>query len=165
MTVRGSLALAVLAALLLGSAAADSEKGKDRPAKKPTGTWKKSDDKMTIVLTFTDKGAQVTIKSEKLNLDFEADYSLSRTSTLYACIRKVKEGEVTADLFAFLTSEPNAEVGAVHPKAMPVILTTSEEIETWLTADWAGAKALQRPLPDGSLEIVSRGQKRNPAST
>lgn len=30
------------------------------------------------------------------------------------------------DLFAFLTIEPNAEVGAVHPKAMPVILTKPE---------------------------------------
>jgi putative SOS response-associated peptidase YedK len=37
--------------------------------------------------------------------------------------RKLKEGEVTADLYAFLTSEPNAEVGAKHSKAMPVTLT------------------------------------------
>ena len=64
-----------------------------------------------------------------------------------------------ADLFGFLTSAPNAEVGAVHPKAMPVILTEAPEWETWLTAPWAGAKALQRPLPDGSLRIVSRGEK------
>ncbi len=33
-------------------------------------------------------------------------------------VRKLKEGEVTADLFAFLTCEPNAEVKALHPKAM-----------------------------------------------
>ena len=52
----------------------------------------------------------------------------------WTSVRKVKEGEVTADLFAFLTSEPNAEVGAIHPKAMPVILTAPEEIETWITA-------------------------------
>ena len=39
-------------------------------------------------------------------------------------MRKVKEGETTNDLFGFLTTEPNAEVGAVHPKAMPVILTS-----------------------------------------
>jgi putative SOS response-associated peptidase YedK len=45
-------------------------------------------------------------------------------------VRKVKEGETTNDIFAFLTTEPNAEVGAIHAKAMPVILTTSEEIET-----------------------------------
>jgi putative SOS response-associated peptidase YedK len=34
------------------------------------------------------------------------------------------------DLFAFLTTTPNAEVGAVHPKAMPVILRIPHEIET-----------------------------------
>jgi putative SOS response-associated peptidase YedK len=44
----------------------------------------------------------------------------------------VREGETTNDLYAFLTTEPNAEVGAIHPKAMPVILTTPEEVETWI---------------------------------
>jgi putative SOS response-associated peptidase YedK len=33
------------------------------------------------------------------------------------------------DVFAFLTTDPNKEVGAIHPKAMPVILTKPEEIE------------------------------------
>jgi putative SOS response-associated peptidase YedK len=76
--------------------------------------------------------------------------------------RKVKEGPVTTDLFAFLTCEPNAEVGAIHPKAMPVILTTPEEIETWLTADPLDALALQRPLPDGALTVVARGLREDP---
>ena len=35
------------------------------------------------------------------------------------------------ELFAFLTCEPNAVVAPVHPKAMPVILTTPEECEGW----------------------------------
>jgi len=43
---------------------------------------------------------------------------------------RLKEGETTNDIFAFLTTEPNAEVGAIHPKAMPVILTTPDEVET-----------------------------------
>ena len=30
--------------------------------------------------------------------------------------RKQAEGEVTADLFGFLTADANREVGAVHPK-------------------------------------------------
>jgi putative SOS response-associated peptidase YedK len=36
-------------------------------------------------------------------------------------------GETTDHISAFLTCPPNAEVSAVHPKAMPVILTKPEE--------------------------------------
>ena len=76
-------------------------------------------------------------------------------------MRKVKEGETTNDLYAFLTTEPNEEVGAIHPKAMPVILTTAEEIEAWMTAPIEEALQLQRPLPDGALRVVARGHKRD----
>lgn len=64
-------------------------------------------------------------------------------------------------LYAFLTTDPNADIGAVHPKAMPVILTTPAECEAWMTAPWEQARALQRPLPDGSLDIVARGGKKD----
>jgi putative SOS response-associated peptidase YedK len=79
--------------------------------------------------------------------------------TRWTSVRKVKEGETTNDLFAFLTREPNAEVKAIHPKAMPVILATRAEVETWLTAPTLDALALQRPLPDGALKIVARGDR------
>jgi putative SOS response-associated peptidase YedK len=77
----------------------------------------------------------------------------------WTSVRKVKEGETTNDLFGFLTTTPNAEVAAVHPKAMPVILTKSEEIDAWLTAPAPKALELQRPLSDGVLRIVARGEK------
>jgi putative SOS response-associated peptidase YedK len=83
--------------------------------------------------------------------------------TNWTSVRKVKEGETTNDIYAFLTTEPNAEVGAIHPKAMPVILTTPEEVETWMTASPDEALKLQRPLPDGALRIVARGVKEDPA--
>lgn len=80
-------------------------------------------------------------------------------------VRKVKEGETANDLYAFLTTEPNAEVGAIHPKAMPVILTTPDEVEIWMTAPVEEALKLQRPLSDGALRIVARGVKEDPPET
>ena len=81
----------------------------------------------------------------------------------HTSVRKLKEGDVNADLFGFLTTEPNAEVGAIHPKAMPVILTTQDEMDIWMNAPTPDALHLQRPLPDGALRIVARGQKQDGA--
>ena len=60
-----------------------------------------------------------------------------------------------------MTTDANAEVGAVHPKAMPVILTREEELETWLSGPWSQAARLQRPLPDGLLKIVAKGERKD----
>ncbi|MTH76298.1 SOS response-associated peptidase [Paracoccus aestuariivivens] len=71
----------------------------------------------------------------------------------WTSIRKVKDGETTDDLFGFLTCSPNAEVEEIHPKAMPVILRTQQEWETWMSAPWGIAMKLQRPIASGSLRI------------
>ena len=52
--------------------------------------------------------------------------------TNWKSVRKVREGETTNDLYGFLTTEPNAEVGEVHPKAMPVVLLTPDDCNIWM---------------------------------
>ena len=72
------------------------------------------------------------------------------------------EGE--HQLFGFLTTDANAVVAPIHPKAMPVILTRPEEFETWLTAPAEEALKLQRPLPDDALQIVMTGERKDAAA-
>lgn len=83
--------------------------------------------------------------------------------TNWTSVRKVKEGETTNDVFAFLTTDPNDIVGPVHPKAMPVIQTTPDQIERWMTSPQEEALTLQRPVPDGALNTVARGKKEDSA--
>jgi putative SOS response-associated peptidase YedK len=78
----------------------------------------------------------------------------------WTSVRKIKDGEETIDLFAFLTTDANDLVRPIHPKAMPVILTDPAHAETWMTAPWQVAKTLQlRQLPTDALTIVARGAK------
>ena len=120
------------------------------------------------LVPFTSFSEYDTIDGKKVPVWFAADESrplmcFAGIWTNWTSVRKAREGEVTTDLFGFLTTTPNVEVAKVHPKAMPVILTTEEECATWMSADWAQASKLQRPLPDGSLRIVLSGEKEDSA--
>lgn len=54
---------------------------------------------------------------------------------------------------AFLTCDSNAVVGAVHPKAMPVMLRASAAID-WLTHPREQACALAVPFPDTDMRRI-----------
>ena len=60
---------------------------------------------------------------------------------------------------AFLTCAPNALVGAVHPKAMPVILAPGD-YATWLDGSFDQATALAKPFRDDAMAIIERGEAR-----
>ena len=64
-------------------------------------------------------------------------------------------------IFSFLTTDANNVVGLVHPKAMPVLLLTEEDRETWLTGSFVEVLALQRPAPDSAVRVVATGEKQD----
>ncbi len=54
---------------------------------------------------------------------------------------------------AFLTCDANATVGAVHPKAMPVMLRPSDAL-AWLDKPRESACALAQPFADADMRII-----------
>lgn len=74
-------------------------------------------------------------------------------------IRKAKEGQIDVEVFGFLTTDANNVVKPIHPKAMPVILRTPEEIDLWLNGPTRDALQLQRPLADSDLIVLPQEQK------
>ncbi len=71
-------------------------------------------------------------------------------------VRKVRDGLTTDVLYGFLTTDPNDLVKPIHVKAMPVLLLSKEETDTWMWGPWDGAKELARRLPTDALIIFSR---------
>jgi putative SOS response-associated peptidase YedK len=51
-------------------------------------------------------------------------------------------------LYGFLTTEPSGGVAPIHPKAMPVILTTQEECDVWMRAPWDATAPAQHDAQD-----------------
>ena len=55
-------------------------------------------------------------------------------------------------LFSIMTTEPNAVVGPIHEKAMPVMLMTPEDVEQWLHGvSVDDALEMQKPAPDDAI--------------
>lgn len=62
-------------------------------------------------------------------------------------------------LYSFLTTDAAEVVKPIHDKATPLILTTPEEIETWLTAPPEEALKLQKPAKPGVIVLSPIEQK------
>ncbi len=62
-------------------------------------------------------------------------------------------------MFRFLPTAANAIVAPFRPKATPVILKTTDEVDVCLSAETKDALEVQRPLPDRALKIVARGER------
>ncbi len=56
---------------------------------------------------------------------------------------------------ASLTCEANATVGAVHPKAMPVMLRPGADVDKWLSSERAHACSLAMPFADTDMRRMS----------
>jgi putative SOS response-associated peptidase YedK len=52
-------------------------------------------------------------------------------------------------------------VAPIHRKAMPVLLLSEQDRETWLTGTLDAALALQRPAPDDALRVIAISQKQD----
>lgn len=69
---------------------------------------------------------------------------------LFAFAGLWRPGEGGTGYMAFLTCEPNGVVGAVHPKAMPVMLRPAD-VPVWLDSEAATACALAVPYADADM--------------
>lgn len=72
-----------------------------------------------------------------------------------------KDGaNVTLDVFAFMTTEPNALTASINHERMPVLLSTNEQFDTWLKGSPKEAFALARQFPAEAMRIVQFGAEK-----
>ena len=64
---------------------------------------------------------------------------------------------VEIDVYSFVTTVPNALTSSINHERSPVLLTSEDDMDTWLSDDHAAVKALIRPQPAERLRIVQEG--------
>lgn len=65
---------------------------------------------------------------------------------------------VDVDLYSFLTTEPNELTRSINHERMPVLLSTDDQFETWLSGSPAEAFALAKSFDPAQMRIVQSGK-------
>jgi putative SOS response-associated peptidase YedK len=108
-----------------------------------TGAWLKPEHRCLVPVTAfsepTDKPNPQTRKKDWYWFGLHDTRPLFASAGLWCDwhgIRGTKKEPIEAQhrLYALLTTEANGMVEPIHSKAMPAILTTSEEFNTWLSS-------------------------------
>jgi putative SOS response-associated peptidase YedK len=69
-----------------------------------------------------------------------------------------KDGPVEdVEVYAFMTTEPNELTASINHERMPVLLSTQEQCDTWLSGTPKEAYALARSFPAELMRIVQSG--------
>jgi putative SOS response-associated peptidase YedK len=70
-----------------------------------------------------------------------------------------KDGpSVEVDVYAFMTTAPNALTDSINHERMPVLLSNENDFETWLTGTPEEAFALARSFDPNAMRIVQSGK-------
>lgn len=64
---------------------------------------------------------------------------------------------VEMDVYAFMTTMPNALVGSINHERMPVLLTQPEEFDTWMNGPTKEAMSLVRSYDADQMRMVQSG--------
>jgi putative SOS response-associated peptidase YedK len=64
------------------------------------------------------------------------------------------------DVYAFMTTTPNALVGTVNHERMPVMLTRPEDFDRWMHGTPEAAMALAQEYPADQMQIVQTGYEK-----
>lgn len=76
--------------------------------------------------------------------------------------RLKKDGEsVVQDVFAFMTTEPNELTASINHERMPVLLSTTENFDVWLSGSTKEAFQLAKSFPANAMKIVQLGSDRS----
>jgi putative SOS response-associated peptidase YedK len=65
---------------------------------------------------------------------------------------------IELDVYAFMTTTPNALTDSINHERMPVLLTNETDFETWLSGSTKEALALARSFDPNAMRIVQSGK-------